>query len=252
MSGVGKVLVVLGGVAVTAGALWWWFTRYPTNGVIVCENFKTESECTAASCYWYDGSCHEYPPHDPDEHFACVKDPMTNLILCTLVDGAGTDQCDPFAPPDLCWDKVACDTDSNCGVGAKCWNNKCYWTANEYLDWTGEQTLSTFFEFDKRVVGNKIIGDVTFTLPPWNIGCTPRLKIFLVRDGKRVKTVYNQEHAGFGITYGDPYSRVDPIVKFMSAEAADGIEFECGCNRGFPWYSWSKVLTSVNCQYIYI
>jgi len=27
-----------------------------------CEDYTTESECTAAGCYWYDGACHKSPP----------------------------------------------------------------------------------------------------------------------------------------------------------------------------------------------
>lgn len=28
----------------------------------VCEDYYTESECVAAGCYWYDGTCHKMPP----------------------------------------------------------------------------------------------------------------------------------------------------------------------------------------------
>ena len=251
MSGLGKALVVIGGVAATVGALWWWLTRYE-NGLIICENYKTENECVGAGCYWYNGGCHEYPEHDLKYHFECIKDPMTNLILCTLLEGVGVDQCDPYASPELCWDKVSCDTDSNCGAGAKCWENKCHWTANEHLDWEGEQLYSVVFEFDKRVIGNKLMGDVGFMLAPWNVACAPYLAIHLIRNGKRVKTIYNKEHEGMAGTWGEPYVRTDTLSVFTSPEAVDGIEFECYCLRGFPWYSRSAVLSKVHCQYMYI
>lgn len=253
MSGVGKALVVIGGTVVTAGLVWWWLKEHP----IVppkpkCEDYKTESECAAAGCYWYNNKCHSTPEAPPETHYDCIKDPMTGLIMCSLVEGAGDNICDPFAPPDYCWDKVPCSLDKNCGVGAKCWEGTCYWTANELLDWEGTHVYQIRFDFEKRVVGNKLMGDIGFKLDAWNVDCTPHVKIYLIRDNKRVRCIYDHMHEGLPWTWGDPAYRTDPFSVFIAAEAVDGIEFWCKCTRGFPWDSFSPVLIKVHAQYLYL
>lgn len=59
MSVAGKALVVAGGVAVTAGFIWWWLKEHPI--VPKCEDYRTSHECTAAGCYWYNNKCHSTP-----------------------------------------------------------------------------------------------------------------------------------------------------------------------------------------------
>ncbi len=41
----------------------------PVSGVppTECESYYTESECTNAGCYWYDGACHGTPKEVPLE-----------------------------------------------------------------------------------------------------------------------------------------------------------------------------------------
>jgi len=257
MSAAGKVLVVVGGVAVTAASLWWWLTKQPVIPPSpTCSDYHTVSECTAHGCYWYNGACHSVPESPLEFHSECIIEPFTGLIMCSLVEGAGTDLCDPYAPPDVCWSQIPCSSDAECGAGAKCWEGQCYWKASvpyqEYLDWEGTRTVSVIFEFEKRKVGNQFLGSVEFNLAPNNIGCDPRLKIYLLRNGQRVRTVYDQIHSGIPTTFGDPYVRTDPITFGMTAEAIDGIEFWCKCNRGFPWYTWSAVMTKIHCQYLFI
>jgi len=257
MSAAGKVLVVVGGVAVTTASLWWWLKEHP---VIppppTCSDYHTESECAAHGCYWYSGSCHVAPEPPPEFHYDCIIEPITGLILCGLVEGVGTDQCDPYGTPDKCWTKIPCSSDAECGAGAKCWEGQCYWKASvpyqEYLDWEGSRTVSVKFEFEKRKVGNQFLGSLEFQLAPWNVGCGPHVRIYLLRNGQRVRTVYDQVHPDMAWTSGDPYIRTDPITFSMAAEAIDGMEFLCRCERGFPYYSWSAVMTKIHCQYLFI
>lgn len=254
MSAVGKALVVVGGTVITAGVVWLWLREHPI--VTTCEDITNESECIDAGCYWYNNKCHSTPEAPPGTHYDCIKDPMTGLIMCAMVEGEGVNKCDPFAPPDYCWKEVPCTSDRDCGVGAKCWDGRCYWTATppnvQSLDWEGTHVEQIRFDFEKRIIGNKVMGSVIFTLDPWNVGCTPHLKVYLIRDGKRIKTIYDRKHEGLDWAYGDPVTRPDSIVIFHDAEAVDGIEFWCKCDRGFPYYSHSFVLTGIHCQLLYI
>jgi len=36
------------------------------SGAVTCSDYTTESDCTAASCYWYDGACHSKPKGDEE------------------------------------------------------------------------------------------------------------------------------------------------------------------------------------------
>lgn len=251
MSAVGKALFAVGGTVITAGIVWWWIREHPP--VPKCSDYITESECTEHGCYWYNNKCHSTPEAPPDTHYDCIKDPMTGLIMCGLVEGTGVNKCDPYAPPDFCWSKVGCESDRDCGTGAKCWDNRCYWLANEYLDWDSEvQKEWVKFSFKKRVVGNKIMGgSITFTLAPWKFSCAPHVKIYLVRDGKRVRTVYDKYHVNMDATFFEPVTRTDPIeVIFFEAEAADSIELWCMCEVwGFPP---EPLLTGFHSQFIYL
>ena len=253
MSAVGKALVVVGGTVITAGLVGLWLKEHP----IVppkpkCEEYFTESECIGAGCYWYNNRCNEYPEHPTETHYDCTKDPMTGLILCSLIEGAGDDKCDPYSPPDFCWSKVGCESDRECGTGARCWNGRCYWLANEYLNWEGKAKEWVKFSFESRVIGNKIIGgSITFTLAPWKFSCAPHVRIYLVRDGKRVRTVYDKYHESMSETYFDPVTRTDPIeVVFFEAEAVDGIEVWCMCE--IWWLPSEPILTGVHSQFAYL
>jgi len=254
MSVTGKVLVGVGGTVITAGIIYWWLREHPL--VPTCEDITTESECRQASCYWYEDKCHSFPQPPPDMHYECVRDPVFNLIMCGLVEGTGDSSCDPFASPEHCWDKLSCISDDECGLGAKCWKNKCYWTATpphvQNLDWDGTHVEKIRFDFEERIIGNKVMGEVVFTLDPWNVGCGAHLRIYLIRNGQRVKRIYDKTHEDLAWTTGDPFTRPDPIVVFFPAEAVDGIEFWCRCERGAPWWSHSLVLTGVHCQFMYI
>ena len=253
MSAVGKALFVVGGTVITAGVLWWWLKEHPVvPPTLTCEDATTESECINAGCYWYNNKCNSTPEAPPETHYDCIKDPMTGLIICGLVEGAGVNRCDPFAPPYYCWDKVPCTSDRDCGIGAKCKDNKCYGTANELLDWEGSHVRQIRFDFEKRVVGNKLMGDIGFKLDKMNVDCDPHVEIHLIRDGKRFKRIYKEEHEGLPWTWGDPAYRTDPFSVFMTAEAVDGIEFWCKCTRGFPWNSFSDVLIKVHAQFLYL
>ena len=254
MSALGKALFAVGGTAITAGVLWWWLKEHPVvPPTLTCEDINTESECTSAGCYWYGSKCHSTPEPPPEMHYDCIRDPTLGLIMCGLVEGAGENKCDPFAPPDYCWGKVPCTSDSDCGVGAKCSEGKCYGTANELLDWdTTHVARRIRFDFDERVVGNKLIGEIGLKLYAWNIHCSPKVVIYLIRDGKRIKRIYYQEHVKLPTTYGDAFYRTDVFSVFMSAEAVDGIEFECACTRGFPWFSFSDVIFKVHAQFLYL
>lgn len=248
----GKALVVIGGTVVTAGAIWWLSQQKLKPK---CDDYHTESECVAHGCYWWGGACHVAPESPPDYHYACIKDPTTGFIMCSLVEGAGTDLCDPYAP-DACWAQIPCSSDIDCGTGAGCWEGQCYWKANvpyqEHLDWEGTREVSVSFEFEKRVIGNQFMGSIEFNLAPWNVGCDPHIRIYLIRNGQRVRTVYDQFQSGVPTTLGDPHIRTDPITFGMAAEAIDGIEVWCKCERGFPWHTWSAVMTKVHCQYLFI
>jgi hypothetical protein len=226
MNALGKALAIAGGTAVAAGIIW--------------RLYQQQAQAVTPT------------PPTPETHFECIKDPATGLIMCGEVEGAGVNQCDPYALPDACWDKVPCSLQSDCGTGARCWNGKCYWTANEYLDYEGAIVQLTRFTFEKRVVGNKILGEVGFKLNPYAYGCDPYLKIYLIRDGQRVKTVYNKKHEGMPTTLGDPFSRTDVFAVFMESEAVDGIEFEGRCELGFPWFSHCNVLYKVHAQLIFV
>jgi len=257
MGAAGKALIVVGGTVITTGLILWWLKEHPlVPPTPTCEDVATESECISAGCYWYDGGCHSTPKPPPEMHYDCIIEPTLGLIMCGLVEGEGDSLCDPFAPPDYCWEKISCTSDAECGMGAKCWGGRCYWTATppniQSLDWDGKHVEQIRFDFDERVIGNKVMGEVRFTLDPWNVGCGPHVRIYLIRDGKRVKKIYDKTHEDLPWATGDPVSRPDPIVVFCEAEAVDGIEFWCRCERGFPWYSHSLVLTGVHCQFMYI
>jgi hypothetical protein len=247
MSNVGKVLAIGGGIAVAAGIIWW---LYQQQAQAVTPVTPTPTPPT---------------PPTPTTHYDCVKDKATGLIMCGEVEGAGVNQCDPYAPPDACWDKVSCSSQADCGTGARCWGaeppsaflpfgrkGKCYWTANEYLNYEGAIVRTTRFTFEKRVIGNKLFGDIGFKLGAPNVGCDPHVWIYVIRDGKRVKTIYDKKHEGMPWTWTDPAYRTDTFAVFMEAEAADGIEIECKCERGFPWNSFSDVLTKVHAQYMFV
>lgn len=72
----------------------------PASGVPpppVCEDYHTESECVAAGCYWYDGSCHGMPPDvvcsDYTTESTCVA------AGCQWVDGVCRGFIPEYEPP---------------------------------------------------------------------------------------------------------------------------------------------------------
>lgn len=218
--GLGKALVVLGGTAITAGTIWWWLSQQEPK-----------------------------PPPPPPYHYECIKDPDTGLIVCALLEGAGTDTCDPYKPPDQCWSEIPCDSDDECGYGAKCWENRCYWTANELLDWEHDVVHNwVFFEFDERVVGNKLMGgNVTFKNPWGNQGCSPKLGIHLVRDDVAVKKIFEKEYPL--MLMGE--SKMYPLeAVFFDAEAVDGILFWCKCHGILPFPA--DCLIKIHSQLVYL
>ena len=254
MSKIGEALVVVGGSVVVGGLIYWYFKQQPpVPPPPECEDYPSESECLAHDCYWYEGACHSSPPSPPDKHYACGIDEAVGLIGCYLVEGAGADECDPFASPDFCWGQVACSADMDCGSGAKCWEGKCYWLANELLDYSGGRVESVKFMFEDRCIGNKLMGgNITFTLPAWNAFRDPHVKIFLLRDGKRVKKIYDEWHNMLPATFGEAYIRTDMLPAiYLDAEAIDGIEFWCMGYWFFGLYAM-PVMTEVHSQYVYI
>ena len=242
--GLGKALVVLGGTAVAAGVVWWWLSQQKLKPK--CEDYHTESECLAHGCYWYNGACHKSMP---DYHYGCIKDPNSGLIVCTLLEGAGADTCDPYQSRDQCWSEITCDSDDNCGYGAKCWENHCYWLANELLDWEHDVVhQQVTFEFEKRIVGNKLLGgNITFKNPMWNQGCHPNLNIWLLRDGERVKKILDKDYPS--MIMGE--SKTYPLdVAYFTAEAVDGIEFYAQCYGLLPFPA--DCLTAIHSQFMYM